>query len=197
MIKSESIRAKSSAHLMNSSASPLHVLLKNLLFLIIGLILGVQFTLLWFNETFQCSRLSIKPSPITEDAVWSDTAVPQNLIINETTHYSEDLETISADIRTTNMAQYLYNSTRVLCWVMTYPENPQYLAIHIKHTWGRRCNTLLFMSSTEDEELPTIALPIEKEGPDQMWNKTKLALKYIYDNHLDDADWFLKADDDT
>lgn len=30
-----------------------------------------------------------------------------------------------------------------------------------------------------------------------MWWKTKEALKYIYENHFDDADWFLRAEDDS
>ncbi|XP_061390588.1 glycoprotein-N-acetylgalactosamine 3-beta-galactosyltransferase 1-like [Musca vetustissima] len=79
---------------------------------------------------------------------------------------------------------------------MTQPANHLTKAIHIRETWGRRCNKLLFISSQEDEVLQTIALPVG-EGRQHLWNKTKMALKYIYDNHINDTDWFLKADDDT
>jgi glycoprotein-N-acetylgalactosamine 3-beta-galactosyltransferase len=46
--------------------------------------------------------------------------------------------------------------------------------------------------------LPTVAVPIHgPESREQLWNKAKFTLRFVYDNYLDDYDWFFKADDDT
>ena len=41
----------------------------------------------------------------------------------------------------------LNEKVRVLCWIMTTPENHKTRALAVKETWGNRCNILLFMSS--------------------------------------------------
>uniref|UniRef100_A0A182JNX8 Glycoprotein-N-acetylgalactosamine 3-beta-galactosyltransferase 1 n=1 Tax=Anopheles christyi TaxID=43041 RepID=A0A182JNX8_9DIPT len=87
-------------------------------------------------------------------------------------------------------------SVRVLCWVMTTPANHQDKVVHIQATWGARCNKLLVMSSVADPTIGSIALPVE-EGRKSLWNKTREAFRYIYEHHLEEYDWFFKADDDT
>lgn len=52
------------------------------------------------------------------------------------------------------------------------------------------------LSKYSDKELGSIALPV-KEGRQYLSTKTEEAFKYIYKHHMNDADWFLKADDDT
>lgn len=52
------------------------------------------------------------------------------------------------------------------------------------------------MSSVEDPDFPTVGLGT-KEGRDQLYWKTIRAFHYAYEHHIDEADWFLKADDDT
>lgn len=109
---------------------------------------------------------------------------------------SHDNDEIFHQMENSTVADYLARQVKILCWVMTGPKNHQKKAKHVKNTWGKRCNILLFMSSEEDPSLPAVALPV-KEGRDNLWAKTKEAFQYVYKHHMHEADWFLKADDDT
>ncbi|GCB61058.1 hypothetical protein scyTo_0012849, partial [Scyliorhinus torazame] len=95
-----------------------------------------------------------------------------------------------------SVADELYKKVRILCWVMTGPQNLATKAKHVKATWSKKCNVVLFMSSEEDKDFPTVGLGV-KEGRDQLYWKTIKAFHYVYEHHLNDADWFMKADDDT
>lgn len=47
------------------------------------------------------------------------------------------------------VANRLTDEVKVLCWVMTTGKNHQSKAVHVKNTWGRRCNKLLFISNVK------------------------------------------------
>ena len=66
----------------------------------------------------------------------------------------------------------------------------------MKDTWGSHCDKLIFMSTEEDAGLGAIKLDV-KNGKGGLWDKVRLASKHVFDNHFDDFDWFMKADDDT
>lgn len=94
-----------------------------------------------------------------------------------------------------NLADDLFQKVKVLCMIHTFPANHKTKAIHIKNTWGKRCNKLLFVTSEEDPDLDILHIPVA-ESRDVLKYKTKESFLYAHDNYLDDFDWFIKADDD-
>ena len=59
---------------------------------------------------------------------------------------------------------------------MTTPDNHEKRAVHVKATWGKRCNILFFVSSVENSTLPTIALNVT-ESRNILWGKSKFGFK--------------------
>ncbi|XP_034128734.1 glycoprotein-N-acetylgalactosamine 3-beta-galactosyltransferase 1 isoform X1 [Drosophila guanche] len=132
-------------------------------------------------------RLSLHSEPKLERKPEKVEQVDQNVFQHHSHEHRHDNSTV---------AEQLKKEVRILCWVMTNPTNHKKKARHVKRTWGKRCNILLFMSSENDDELPTVKLNVG-EGRVNLWAKVKQAFTYVYKNHYNDADWFYKADDDT
>ncbi|XP_070566807.1 glycoprotein-N-acetylgalactosamine 3-beta-galactosyltransferase 1-like isoform X2 [Ptychodera flava] len=89
----------------------------------------------------------------------------------------------------------LFDKVRILCIVTTWPKTMSRLQA-VKQTWGKRCNKIVYVSSSASPERQVIGLNVT-EGYEMLWGKTKAAFQYVRNHHSDDADWFLKADDDT
>ncbi|ODM90934.1 Glycoprotein-N-acetylgalactosamine 3-beta-galactosyltransferase 1 [Orchesella cincta] len=71
---------------------------------------------------------------------------------------------------------------------MTAPEKPRNEGDSCQADMGQRCDKLLFMSTSSGIDNPLTLI--------HSFN-TKGAFRYIVEHHFDEADWFLKADDDT
>lgn len=91
----------------------------------------------------------------------------------------------------------LQDEVRILCWVLTHPLNHRNKAKAVKDTWGRRCNKLVFISTSIDADLGDMLLVNVTEEHRFLWGKTKQGLQKVYETYGNDYDWFLKADDDT
>lgn len=87
---------------------------------------------------------------------------------------------------------------KLLCWIMTCPKNRERWD-HIVDTWAHKCSQLIFVTSDSEPsnrtDLKVIEFPVN-EGRGYLYEKTRRAFNYVYEN-LTDYDWVLKADDDT
>lgn len=95
-----------------------------------------------------------------------------------------------------SVADRLFNDIRILCLVMTLPENHQTKAVHVSATWGRRCTKLLFVTRQNDSSIPTLIVDV-KDGREYLPQKTYATFNKVFADYLEDFDWFMKADDDT
>ncbi|CAH1786780.1 unnamed protein product [Owenia fusiformis] len=85
---------------------------------------------------------------------------------------------------------------RILCWVMTSPDDLLRRTIHIQNTWARHCDIDLYMSSEENKTFPAVGLNVT-EGRNNIGMKSKASWTYIYEHYRDKADYFMKVDPDS
>lgn len=96
----------------------------------------------------------------------------------------------------TKQADNLFEEIKIVCLILTQPKDHQTKAQYVKKTWGSKCNKLIFLSTIRDDDLGSIALPFN-ESREILWGKVRAGFAYAYEHHFNDADWFLKADDDS
>lgn len=96
----------------------------------------------------------------------------------------------------THVTVKIHDQVRILCWVLTYPHNHQTKAKAVKETWGKRCNKLVFISTSLDNDLDVLLVNVTEDRI-HLWGKTKQGIQQVYEKYGNDYDWFLKADDDT
>jgi hypothetical protein len=87
-------------------------------------------------------------------------------------------ETFSNELYDDKLADMLFQEVKILCWVFTHPANHKVRSIHVKNTWGKRCNKLLFMSSEADPDLPIVVISGENDRV-HLWNKTQQVYHYV------------------
>ena len=97
-------------------------------------------------------------------------------------------------------SEQLYNAEarkiKILCYIVTSPTFLWTRALHVKQTWGYRCDKTLYFSSVTNHSFQAIGLNVS-EGREHLTAKSHLAFRYIYKHFYNRYDWFLKADDNT
>uniref|UniRef100_A0A183SMX7 Reverse transcriptase domain-containing protein n=1 Tax=Schistocephalus solidus TaxID=70667 RepID=A0A183SMX7_SCHSO len=94
------------------------------------------------------------------------------------------------------LADELATKVRVYCFILTMPTSKEVKAVHVKATWASRFDKFVFISSEDDPSFPMLKA-VDSESRKHLWLKTRFGVINAYRNHLNDFDFFMKADDDT
>uniref|UniRef100_A0A0K0EUU4 Glycoprotein-N-acetylgalactosamine 3-beta-galactosyltransferase 1 n=1 Tax=Strongyloides venezuelensis TaxID=75913 RepID=A0A0K0EUU4_STRVS len=194
-------------------------LIRDVTYFIFGLSIGILIMLLYMNNIFGrkdydlCSerfRRNVKGNSSEDsETVWPATPSDEENKNSSmsTKNASETSETHKEKLKHNSTESHnstdektldkvIYENVRILCWIMTHPNNTYKRAIHVNETWGKKCTKIIFVSADPKSGLPIVDLNFTA-GYKYLWQKTKKTLAYLYKTELDNYDWFLKADDDT
>lgn len=109
--------------------------------------------------------------------------------LTETRHY---LFPNRADIKQSDTVEIVAQKIRILCLIPTAAKNHQLRAIHVRETWGKHCDKLVFGSVITDNRLGSIGFNVSDEYK-MLWIKMKYLLDYVHRNFIDEYDWFYKG----
>ncbi len=65
------------------------------------------------------------------------------------------------------------NKPKIFCMITTTYANHETKAIHVKNTWAKRCDGLLFLSSQNNSTLPAIKI-CDEDNRDHLWCKVSI-----------------------
>ncbi|XP_032790510.2 glycoprotein-N-acetylgalactosamine 3-beta-galactosyltransferase 1-like [Daphnia magna] len=89
---------------------------------------------------------------------------------------------------------------QLLCWVSsTFSLSISHAENVIRETWGKRCDKLLFVYTNDTNNGKEERLSeTDNAGIIRIVGRTTSeVLQHLYDHHLNDSHWFLKADENT
>lgn len=133
---------------------------------------------------------------IKNKGMWFDYENVSNDMSSIQSYRPEDIEDDDTILVNTSVADDLSKRVKVFCFIATTTANLLTKAKAVNDTWGKRCDKILFVSSSPSELSMTISFDIE-DSRSHLTGKTMTMLNYMYNNYLNDYQWFMKADDDT
>jgi len=86
---------------------------------------------------------------------------------------------------------------KIMCVIFTIEKYHDKLSA-ISHTWGPKCDGIIYASDKTDGEIGTVNIPHEgKEEYKNIWQKNRSIWAYVYDNYYEKYDYFHSGGDDV
>ena len=71
-------------------------------------------------------------------------------------------------------------NTKVLCFIPIISTDHNATALDVMHTWGKRCDKLVFASNTTDSDIGAVKIDIPKEDWAHLWQKQRETVRHIW-----------------
>ncbi|XP_060085085.1 glycoprotein-N-acetylgalactosamine 3-beta-galactosyltransferase 1-like [Ylistrum balloti] len=120
--------------------------------------------------------------------------IPDSRRIEIIAQQTKNDSTVYVDKR---QADKIYQTVSVLCFILTMERNLYSKAAVVNATWARRCNKVLYVLCTDQNNSDILSTCSITESKEHLTGKVRYSMNHLYKYYLNKYDWFLKADDDT